>query len=179
MNCLKSESSFQVTWKIPVKWASSHPEMNALYTAKLGIEPHFMILALGLKPTHKQIMKVVYWRLQMPFLKPQANSPQQSDTRTFLDHFPSKHIQRLWPSLLWPTLGWEITPLCHTIQVKKLKWWNQLCKIQPISVQYCTFTKQLNSHNLNQTFYRKQGRYEHHSHGEKSNPRFWQAKWPA
>lgn len=34
--------------------------MNALYTAKQGIEPHFMILVLSLKQTHKQIMKVVY-----------------------------------------------------------------------------------------------------------------------
>ena len=96
VNCLKSESSFQVIWKILVKWASSHPEMNALYTAKQGIEPHFMILVLSLKQTHKQIMKVVYWRLHLPFLKPHANSPQQSDTRTFPGSLP----QQTYPATL-------------------------------------------------------------------------------
>lgn len=128
---MKSAASPQAIWKTPVKCASSHPETNAVYTAKQGTEPLFWFhnLSPQFKTNQQTNHKGVYICLRIPLLKPQANSFQQSDTVTFLDHFPSKNIQWLWPSLLWSTLGQrQITLLRHTFQVKKLKWWNQWCK---------------------------------------------------
>lgn len=173
MNYLKSESSPWVTWKRSVKRGSSHPKMNELYTASQSTEPLFcFVLALSLKQINHLIKQFTY-ACRGLFSSQEPTAFNSLTPWLLLDHFPSKNIQWLWPSLFWPTQWQQDHNSLLYPSGKGAEWWNQLSKYNhqflsnTVHLQSCWTATHYHSY---KTSYRGQGRCKFHRHGLKNDP---------